>query len=207
MFIAIYASLSFIIFKERQSKQVFPWRTNRLKSSSCNLKWRTDIDKIKTEERSKINTKKYKQSPSSLILIHFFLLKINNKSIQITIYPLCTNNWWSKLLCLSSIGFPLTDITFSFGFDAIVKITGPDKELLSAQNNSKCWKEPTIHWPPTSVVSVYEISRFLRLGSPFATISIPASPTLFPLMSNPWIKSRLLTIILHEREVRKLFLA
>ena len=205
MFITIYASLNFIIFKERRSKQIFPWRRNRFKFSSCYIKWRAGIDKIKIEERSKINPKKDKQSPSSLILFSFSTSTI--KQIQITMYPLCTNNWWSKLLCLSSIGFPLTDITFSFGFDAIVKITGPDKELLSAQNNSKCWKEPIIHWPPTSVVSVYDISRFLRLGSPFATISIPESPILFPLISNPWMKSRLFTIILHEREVRKLFLA
>lgn len=108
--------------------------------------------------------------------------------------------WWS------SIGLPVTDSTRSRGLDASSKITGPDMELCSAHINSRACIRSTIHLAPWSVVPVYEINRFLRLGRPLAMISIPGSPTRLPLMSRLCRKSRLLTMILHEREVRKLFL-
>ena len=134
------------------------------------------------------------------------MLKTTIEQYHKTMIPFRTNNWWSKLLCRSSIIFPLTDITFNLGFDPISKITYPDIRLFSLQNNYKFNINSAINLPDSSVASVYDISKLFRWGRPLATVSMPTSPTLFPLMSRVWRKLRLLTIILHERLVRKLFL-
>ena len=63
-----------------------------------------------------------------------------------------------------------------------------------------------MYLPPLSVIPVSETRRFLSWGNPLATVSIPESPILFPLRSRLCKKGKLLTIILQERAVRKLFL-
>jgi len=78
---------------------------------------------------------------------------------------------------------PLTDITFNFGLEAILKITSPVNLLFSAQKSYKLDINSPINLPLLSVVSVSEMSKLFKRDKPLAIIYTPVSPILFPLTS------------------------